>query len=459
MPVLFFLLLTILAVACGAGIIRICNIQLRPGVLIPLALLTGIALFSCVPFFLQLFFIQLTRLSIFLTLFVCGILLNMPLKKTVLWYKNIFRDSRVSVRLYEIPFLLLTTVIVIVSVWRCFYFPPTPRDLTSGAEAIAEYAVKEHTMINSVFTVNMESTNNPFKPPFVTSLQVIYKLAGFHFGKVWLSIIFVSFIIFLYHALNDTLHPVISGFLLICFIAIPEMFAYTFMVLFDYSNAVYFFIALYFLIVYFKNNRYSYLVFAAVMMGVATYTRNETLILSAFILPAVVYHAVKNKWSVIKMIVRAFTFLLPSLIFYILCVPVYLNHYLPVTYNVNDQLNQHLLNLSPLFVRFKEMNLQLVFSKEGIVHYSYFIFIFTLFLLGDLVLKGRFNSSAKNWLFFILVAYMGLPILGYLLPLVDLDNTTKRGLFKLFPLMLLYLANSPMLVNLTQRIMNWERKQ
>jgi hypothetical protein len=68
--------------------------------------------------------------------------------------------------------------------------PPTPRDLTSGAEAIAEFAVREGRMINSVFSVDVG--NNAVKPPFITSLQIIYKLAGFPFGKVWLSTIFVS---------------------------------------------------------------------------------------------------------------------------------------------------------------------------------------------------------------------------------------------------------------------------
>ena len=42
--------------------------------------------------------------------------------------------------------------------------------------------------------------------------------------------------------------------------------------------------------------------------------------------------------------------------------------------------------------------------------------------------------------------YIGLGLVGYLLPLADLMNTTKRGMFKLLPLMLWYMGNSgPML--------------
>jgi hypothetical protein len=41
--------------------------------------------------------------------------------------------------------------------------------------------------------------------------------------------------------------------------------------------------------------------------------------------------------------------------------------------------------------------------------------------------------------------------------LYDLDNSTKRGLFKIFPLMLLFMANSNVLISLSKRIYKWER--
>jgi hypothetical protein len=51
--------------------------------------------------------------------------------------------------------------------------------------------------------------------------------------------------------------------------------------------------------------------------------------------------------------------------------------------------------------------------------------------------------------------YLGLPFLGYLLPLLDLSNSTKRGLFKLFPLMLLYMGSCGLLTDLSRRIDKW----
>jgi Kef-type K+ transport system membrane component KefB len=104
------------------------------------------------------------------------------------------------------------------------------------------------------------------------------------------------------------------------------------------------------------------------------------------------------------------------------------------------------------------MNTQLIFSSEGIERSGYFIFLF-LFLLGvELIFTRRLTRPGRNWLYAVLVIYLGLPFMGYLLPLMDLDNTTKRGLFKLFPLMLLYFGSNGVLVRLSERISRWERK-
>jgi hypothetical protein len=48
-------------------------------------------------------------------------------------------------------------------------------------------------------------------------------------------------------------------------------------------------------------------------------------------------------------------------------------------------------------------------------------------------------------------------LIGFLFPLYDLDHSTKRGLLKIFPLMLLYMANSGFLVSISEDIKKWER--
>lgn len=454
-----FIALTLLQCLTGLGLASLFKIWLKPAMLVALWMLIGIAVFSFIPFLLQLFFIPLTSVNVFVALIIACLLLNIKYNRSIHNVKMVWQDRSFDIRLYEIPFLIAIIVIALISIWRCYYLPPTPRDLTSGAEVIAKYAVREKTMINSVFSVNLESTNNQYKPPFITSLQVIYKYAGFPFGQVWLSTIFISFLVFLYHALSNTLHRIIAGLLIVAFLAIPEMYAYTFMVLFDYPNAVYFFLSAYFLFAYFYLGDKKFLPFSGLLMGIATYTRSETVCFAGLMALIILWHHIRHWKGMGKLLLSIVTYLLPPLILYLLSITIYINYYLPSAYNIKGLINPDLLNLRLLYTRFITINARLIFSEQGIIYYGYFIFIFLFFLLVDLVIYRKLNSAARNCLFAVLVIYLGLPLLGHILPLLDIDNTTKRGFLKMFPLMLLYLSHSTFLLSLSERIRKWEAKQ
>jgi len=348
---------------------------------------------------------------------------------------------------------------VFVSAWRCYYYPPTPRDLTSGAEVIAEYAVKEKTMINSVFTVDLSTTNNQFKPPFITCLQIIYKYAGFPFGQVWLINVFISFVIFLYGVMNLKLHKIITGLLLVIFIAIPEMYAYTVMALFDYSNAVFFCLSLYFLFEFFKNEKNHFVLLAGILMGIATYIRSETLILALLITVCIIFHYWKAKNAIQNIARICAYFILPSLLIYLLSITVYINWYLPSHYTLENLLNKEGLSFSFFYKRLSEMTGSLLLAGNTVTYYGYFVYIFLTILCFNFFDRNVLNKASLNWLFAMLVVYFGLPFIANLFPLYDLDNSTKRGLFKIFPLMLLFMANSPVLVSLSESIEKWERSK
>lgn len=457
LQVLTILLLTLLQFLAGFGILCLLKISMRPVLTICTAVLLGLALFSVVPFLLQLFYIPITRTSIFVTLNCFCFLLNLRSKQGFKKLMSGVQNASFRIKWYELPSLLLISFFVIISVWRCYYYPPTPRDLTSGPEVIAEYTVKEKTMINSVFTVDLSTTNNQYKPPFITSLQIIYKYAGFPFGQVWLSVLFVFFLLFLYRVLRLRLHPLIAGLLLVMFIVIPEMYAYSFMALFDYPNAIYFCVALFFLFEFFRNKVQNYLWLAALLMGLATYIRSETLVLAALLTPAIFVHYSSQK-NYRKSLIQAAIFNFPSLLAYLLSITVYINFYLPEGYAVSGLLNKELWNPAGFFARFMEMNDQVIFSKNGLSYFGYFPYFFIAVLLLDSIWKEPWENSSLNWLYGILVVFIGLPLLGHIFPLFDLDHSTKRGLFKIFPPMLLFMANSRVLITLSQRIEQWERK-
>ena len=251
------ILLTLVQFIAGAGLITLLRCRLRTGIFLPVSVLLGLGVFSTLPFILQLLFIPITRTAVFLGLLLFSLLPYVQFPRQFREIKQAFTGLRFKFRLYEIPFIALTLFILFISIWRCYYFPPVPRDLTSGPEVIAEYTIREKTMINSVFSVDLETTNNQYKPAYLTSLQVIYKYAGFPFGQVWLSVIFAFFTLFLYQAMNLYIHRLLSGFLLIAFLVIPEMYAYTFMALFDYSNAIYFCLSVFFLVSFFRTTSHT----------------------------------------------------------------------------------------------------------------------------------------------------------------------------------------------------------
>lgn len=452
--ILMALLLALMQFVAGFGLLTLFRIWLSPMMLAALSVLMGVVVFSLVPFLLELAFIPLTSGNIFTALIVTCVLLNIKFKSSIGRFRKLAKEIRADIEWYEIPLMLVIVFIVFVSVWRCFYYPPTSRDLTSGPEVIAEYAVREKTMLNSLFTVNLETTNNQFKSPFITSLQIIYKYAGFQFGQIWLSNIFICFMIFLYQALVRNVHKLIAGMLIILFLAIPEMYAYTFMVLYDYSNAVFFFLGTWFLFEYFKSGAKNQVVFAGILMGIATYIRSETLALTSLLALPLVWHQYKNR----KGLPVVIWWLAPAVLFYFVSVYLFINYYLPVPYNISGLVNSDLLNLRPLLERFNSINEKLIFSADGITYYAYFFYIFLAVLIADIIFSKGIRKPARNWLFAVFVIYAGLGLLGFLLPLLDIDNSTKRGLFKIFPLMLLYMANSGLLTTASEKLKYWENR-
>lgn len=451
-PFLSFLLLLILHFATGYSILRLFRINTSLPFAGPLSMLTGVGIAAAIPFLLQLAYIPITPAAIFTAL---GIAALPGLVLLAAGWKNRPRPALHVPALYEWPALLVMLFLVLISAWRCYYNPVLPRDMLAGPEVIANYTLREQTFANSVFLQDLGGNNNPFKPLSVSSLQVIYKMAGFPFGQVWLSIIFVSFILFLYRVLSSKLHPVFAGILLLLFLAIPEMYAYTYMALFDYTNMVYFFLSCYFLFEYRTDRRLHGVLFAGVQMGIATYFRPETLVFTFMLLPTIWLRSYREQRSWKTYVAATCSFCLLPVLAYWLPNQLYNYHYLPVHYNIGSEVNQHLTDLGPLWQRFSDMNTVLIFCSYGITLYGYFIYFFLFMLVADFLKKRSFTQESRNWLYAILIIYFGLALIGFLVPLMDLRNTTKRGLFKLFPLMLLYLANSPVLQAASISISQW----
>lgn len=458
-PGLLFLLIT--QYLSGSGLLHLFKINLGRTSRAMLSMICGTVIFSLLPFILQLCHVPITIGSVSIAICVCTVLFCIKPLVT----KQLFRFSKPAslwpFHLYEYPFLVIFVILAFISIWHTFYFPPLPRDLLSGPEVIAEYTVREHTMINSVFSIDLHTTNNYLKPPYLICLQIIYKLLVCPFGQVWLSPLFICFTVWLYVILRNKLHPLVACAALLIFFSVSEIYAYTCLVLFDYSNMVFFFAGFYFLARYAESRQRNEFFFSALMFGFATYIRSETLALMGLMLPMLIYIFYKEQLPRAKAVVRTVIFYAVPAVLYYLWFGIFVKHYMPVHFSVDQQMTKNFSNLSPLFNRFSDMNTLLIFSKRGDGLWGYMVYIFLLVLLVDLIIykKKKLNSEARIALYGVAVVYFGICLLGYIFPLIDLWDTTKRGLFKMFPLMLLYMRNSPMLQQLSQSLTNWEANE
>lgn len=456
-----FIFLLLIQFLSGWGLVQMFGAEPHRLKRTALCFAVGVALVSMVPFFLELARIPIDLTSVLAGMLLLCALVNIPgLRKWRTWsFKGMKVRWLPSFKLYEWPFMVVFALILIASVWRAYYFPPNARDVLSGPEVVAEYAVKEHTMINSVFTVDLQTTNNYQKPPFITGLQIIYKLFGFPFGQVWLSVLTLAFTVFLYQALREKVHAIIAGLMLLFFFAIPELYAYTFIILFDYPNMVFFFFAFYYLVRYLSSGKANEFYFATVLFGIASYIRLETLFFVGLLLPAIWISAAKHKFGFATTAIRSLMLLGASSLFYILWVKVFMAYYMPGQFNIKNQFNTHLSSLLPLWERFRDLNIRLLFGRLSPLLWGYYFPAFLTLLAGEIAFFRRLSRESRNWIYGITIIYLGLPVMGYLLPLVDLMHTTKRSLFKILPLMLMALANNGLLQMLSQRISSWEEKE
>ena len=452
MMFLLLLLLLCLQFVSGYSVVKLFRLDLSGSQKLSLSFLIGLALCSFSVFILELSFIPINLISILLIFILISIALFKLSGAKLIDLKIEFKFSMPSLALYEYLFLAVLAILYLISFWRCFYLPPFARDVLVGAELLAEYAVKEGTLVSSVFTDGIRiSTNNLFKPPFILNLQIVYKAIGFSFGKVWMIQIVLCFIVYLYSVLRDKQHPIVTGLLLILFTAIPDLYAYSFILLYDYSNAVYFTLAIYFLHSYKNSRQANYLYISSLLFAIATHIRSETLFFAAI---AGVFLFVVN-WSSIKDAVKSCAIMiLPSLGLYVLWHLIFVKIYLPVDYVVSEQLNSGLLDLSALLNIFNEINSELVFGHSAHQHFAYFIEIFLVFVLVDLVFFRK--NFSVFYLLWVCVLYFGFVLLVHMFPLIEIENTVKRGFFKIFGICILYLSSSPVLQTLSRKIHKWE---
>lgn len=430
----------------GAGVLRLFKLQLNALAMFSLSVITGTVLISLAPCFMQLFHVPFSPGNVIATTAIFTAIYALPL--VIMFRKPQFGKVEMP-KLYEIPFILVFLFLIATSAWRCFYFPPTPRDVLAGSEMIAEFTIREKTMLNSVYSIDLHTTNNQYKSPFLTSLQILYKMFVTPTGQVWLTPLSIAFVLFLYNVLRQRLHAFLACVVLLTFFSSPDVFAYSYIILYDYSNMVLFFCGFYFLMQFLQHGRNNEFALSVLLFGFATYIRVETLVLVGMASLMLIYSYFRQKQPVVKMAIHAGILVAASAFFYVLCMKVFVDNFVPVKMDTGAMVNKNLSDISPFTNRLSAMFSDLIFADKGKLVYGLFFYFFLTLLAIDLVFTRKVSREGRMALYAVSVVVLGLAFLGYALPLFDLMNTTKRGMFKAVPLAILYMANSTVLANLS----------
>ncbi|MVM34137.1 hypothetical protein GO755_29155 [Spirosoma sp. HMF4905] len=428
--------------------------------LLGLSMLAGLGVSSILPVILQLIHLPIAPTPMFLGLAVMACLSLMLVRGQLGYLRSLFTWERLSFRLCELPFLVFWGYLLFISAWKCAWFPNIPFDTIVGPDLVATFAVREHTLVSSVFTEHLPSvsvfSNQPFYAPFTTMQQIIYLLAAdgvgpFVFGKIWLTILVVSFGLFLYAELRERIHPLLADLLITILACSPELFAYTFLVQTDWANAAFFASGVILLQRYLESRQRGSFVGSALLLAIACWTRTETIFFVPIGSLLVLVQSADIPKS--KALVRAIALSIACLLPIIFWNYVFLRGYIPISSTANLSAIHAVTNgyLTQLIRVYSNMNNQVVFDA---VYWGYAVWVCLILAFANIVVfRDKRGLTVLLW---IAGTYA---LFGLIIQHVDGANvpfTFRRGFFKLLFLMYFYLGTTSLFRWLSDWLYRWE---
>lgn len=430
-------------IVTGAGLLSIFRIQRHLVAFVALAFLLGIVLASFIPFFLELAHISINKgsvlsgLMILAVMGITGCIINRK------FLTELIRIDNLRIRLYEMPFFLITAYFMYISVWKCYFYPNIPFDTIVGPELIAKATFYEGTLRNSVYTDFLIKTyplsNQPYYAPFIMLMQLIYLCIGSLFGKIWLSGMVLAFFLYFYFELRHYIHPILAGWLMTLLWFMPELYSYTYLVQTDYPNAIFLFIAFTCLYRYYLDKTTTQADFwlSSIFFAFACWTRTETVLF----LPVVLLFLHGEKFfqkAIIYTILPIILFIIWDYLFLGIIVPKAI------------PLGKIHLDFSHYLSRGWATMVGTHKIMFDIAYWNYsFILFFILLLINISLYRTKTELIKLSWV-------MGVHIIFMLIVLhvegANIPFTFRRGFFKIIFLTLFYAGTSQLLINASRWI-------
>lgn len=433
----------------GTGLLAQFEAVKRRTQFIGAAVLLGMGVSTLVVYLLELLHIKLTFGSVLGANLATMLLANIGYKKTLRALREVIFTKTFSLKLYELPFIGFAGYLVLISVWRAYYLPVTPVDTLVGMDLMAKYAAQEGHLVSSVITEpfsHVRIYNQPFYAPFTTISQIIYRLCGFENGQAWLGVVFIAFLLFFYDKMKEMTHPIFAGTFLLLFIAIPELYAYTFMFLTDFSNAVFFGVGAALFYDYFQTRHDKTLWLSALFMGFSVWSRSETVLFMPFFSLLLLMTGFRSDLK--KSLIRGVVYSAVPAVFFVLWNVImfkfYFDYFPKNQFGINETMG--------LFDIYGEINDKLVMNP---ILYGYTFGIFAVLTVINLIAFR--NKVGYPLLWTAVTLYIGFGLIVYLFPAAAVDYTIKRGFFKFFPVFFLYLASCSLFGFLSKQLRKFEQ--
>ncbi|MFM8770442.1 MAG: hypothetical protein ACKOE4_00250 [Candidatus Kapaibacterium sp.] len=435
----------------GLGVVGAIGYRLERQTLLPLSLLMGMFLHS-----LSLFGAQLIGIPLSLqTMLVAGtVMMLLPLARYSTMRSTLiglFDAPRIRPTLYDVVIAGFVGYIGYMVIWASWYWPVTPFDAMAGIDLVARYAAKDGMIANQVFTdpsLHGQLSNQPFYAPFAMLMQVMMKLIGYPYTQIWVSIVAVCFWWFVWSTLRRLVHPLFAGVLLVLFVLTPEMLGYSYILQTDFANAAFFTIGCVLLARAIDEKQLAAVVVSALAFAGACWSRTETPLL-VMLVAAVALPKMLRAFGHGKGLVCAGSMLVMSALTFGLWNIVFFNSYLPVRPSTAEQLQGFDM---ARFVDVAASSWTLVISSIEL--WGWIVWLF----LAVLVIDGLVNRRVAQPLFIgmIVVTVLGLFIVGTIFSAAVVEQTLRRGMFKIIPLMFVAIAASGIVSSASTALYSWE---
>lgn len=446
----------LLQLLSGMGVMAATNTRLPKSMVIPLAVLVGMFLQTMALFVSDLAGLGLSFQTMMIGSVLVAVVSHGWVSRTSSFYNWLLSNVGFTLRMYDLVALGYAVSIGYYVVWASWFWPVTPFDAMAGIDLVAREAVNQGTINNIVFTDPSLAgflSNQPFYAPFAMLMQVMYRLLGFAYGQVWLGITAVVASWLFFSALRQYVHPFIADVLWLLLILTPELLGYTYLLQTDYINAVYFATGVILLVMPDKQNgtetngKAWWL--SAIMFAGACWSRTETVILVGLGLVAclIIWKAQALKKEKLYFIIATAS---TSCLVFWLWNGLYIQSVLPVHPDTASQLMSF---DGSRFVDVTKSTFVNVVADTGLWGIAFLLF--AVAMISNIIIKKSVgNSMLLAW---IGSTFLGLLVVGTIFSAAIVEQTLRRGMFKLIPMMFLYVAALPIVQEWGNKLQNWEK--